>query len=131
MKKLENAHNNTTLMLSKLKRCEERFKNIDETMRPLQATTKSYTLAKDNITLTLEEVEKTYEYFRVSSQMECTIHLGFNEKNKEAFLYSIGRLTSAKTFFESNRKEIKSSGSALININKLLQVLFLYINFLF
>ena len=57
---LEGAQKNTAKMLAKLEKFEYRLTDLDDKMRPIQATTNNYTKAKDNISLTLVEVGKTY-----------------------------------------------------------------------
>ena len=61
--------------------------------------------------------------YSVAGEVENDINSGLNindsHKSKE-FYNSITRLTKAKEFFESNRKDIKSAGSALTKIDTVL-----------
>jgi len=120
---LDEAQTNSKKMLTKLQRFEERLGSLEEKMKPIQIATAPYTLAKVNVESTLSQAEKTYEYFRVSSEVENEINSGLNindsHKSKE-FYASITRLTKAKEFFENNRKDIKSAGSALTKIDTVL-----------
>ena len=119
---LEGAQKNTSKMLSKLEKFEHRLTDLDDKMRPIQTTTKHYTRAKENINLTLLEVGKTYEYFRVASDVKDIIALGIQNKvqNKE-FFKSLERLSNAKSYFETHQ-EIKSSVAVLTTIDLLLNV---------
>jgi DNA repair exonuclease SbcCD ATPase subunit len=122
---LEKAQRNTQNMLTKINRFDERLAAIDEEMQPIQVTTAMYTKAKENIGRTLEEVENTYEYFRVAQQVSGTISSGINLQNdtkQKEFKAAFIRLSEAKRFFEEHRKDIKSSGSALEQIEELLKV---------
>ncbi len=56
---LEGAQNNTTKMLLKLDKFEARLLELDEKMKPVQASTEKFAKAKANITETLQEVGKT------------------------------------------------------------------------
>lgn len=117
---LEVAQRNTSKMLGKLRRFEDRLNLIDQKMRPVQNTTEKYWAAKENIALTLVEVGKTYEYFRIAGETKGIISTGLNSQNQTEFFDALGKLTLAKKFFETHR-EIKSSGSVLINIEQLLK----------
>jgi chromosome segregation ATPase len=122
---LEKAQKNTHNMLTRIHRFDERLAAIDEEMKPIQVTTAKYTKAKDNIGLTLAEVEKTYEYFRVAQQVTEVINAGVNLQNpakQKEFVDAFGRLSEAKRFFEQHRRDIKSAGSALDQIEELLKV---------
>lgn len=119
---LEGAQKNTSKMLAKLEKFEHRLTDLDDKMRPIQTTTKHYTRAKENINLTLLEVGKTYEYFRVASDVKETIGVGLNNKaHHKEFFKSLERLSNAKIYFESH-KEIKSSLTVLTTIDLLLNV---------
>lgn len=122
---LEKAQRNTSTMLTKIQRFEDRLSSIEEEMLPIQNTTATYSRAKENIGLTLSEVEKTYEYFRIATTVDSVVASGFNlqdsQKQKEYF-QAVARLTEARTFFETHKREIKSSGSALEQIGNLLKV---------
>lgn len=120
---LDEAQTSSKKMLTKLQRFEDRLGSLEEKMKPIQIATAPYTLAKVNVESTLSQAEKTYEYFRVSGEVENEINSGLNindsHKSKE-FYVSITRLTKAKEFFENNRKDIKSAGSALTKIDTVL-----------
>jgi hypothetical protein len=119
---LEQAQRNTSRMLGKLRRFEDRLNLIDQRMRPIQITTEKYWAAKENIALTLVEVEKTYEYFRIAAETRAVVSGGLSLANNQTeFFDALSKLTLAKKFFETHR-EIKSSGSVLINIEQLLKV---------
>ena len=120
---LDEAQTNSKRMLTKLQRFEDRLGSLEQKMKPIQISTATYTLAKTNVESTLKQAEKTYEYFRVASEVENDINSGLNindnNKSKDFYL-SITRLTKAKEFFETNRKDIKSAGSALTRIDTVL-----------
>lgn len=80
-----------------------------------------YMLAKKNIGLTLLEVEKTYEYFRVSKDVIDVIEAGLSAENQDEYLSAFMRLSNAKRFFETH-KDIKSAASILANIETLYSV---------
>jgi hypothetical protein len=114
------ARYNTTLMLSRLQRFEERLGSIDNKMRPIQITTENYSKAKGNISSTLEEVSKTYEYFRIAADVKVIINQGYKPATQKQFFDALGRLSQAKKFFEDHR-EIKSSMTVLMTIDTLLR----------
>ena len=120
---LDEAQTNSKKMLTKLQRFEDRLGSLEHKMKPIQISTSPYTLAKSNVESTLKQAEKTYEYFRVANEVENDINSGLNindnNKSKDFYL-SITRLTKAKEFFETNRKDIKSAGSALTRIDTVL-----------
>jgi hypothetical protein len=118
---LQGAQRNTKRMVSRLDRCESRLSVIEGKMRPIQAATDRYYRAKENIRLTLVEVGKTYEYFRIASDVRPIINAGLTFESRDAFFEAISKLSMAKKFFKDNR-EIKSSGTVLKNINALLKV---------
>ncbi len=118
---LEGAQKNTQKMIFKLERFEKRLTDLDLKMQPIQSTTEKYTKARDNISLTLQEVGKTYEYFRVANEMESIIKEGLTTQNQSEYFEALHKLSNAKTFFENNR-DIKSSSSVLINIQQQLNV---------
>lgn len=118
---LEGAQKNTAKMLQKLERFENRLTDLDEKMKPIQTTTKHYTRAKENISLTLVEVLKTCEYFKIPAQVKEVVNLGFTPETQEEFFEALGKLTNAKRYFEAH-PEIKSSASMLSNIDGLLAV---------
>lgn len=118
---LEGAQKNTNRMLTKLDRFEKRLEDLHSKMKPVQETTDRYSKAKDNIASTLQEVGKTYEYFRITSSCEPIIKQGLVDENRTEYFEALTKLSNAKTFFESHR-EIKSSSSVLQNIDALFQV---------
>ncbi len=122
---LEGAQKNTSKMLIKLDKFEHRLTDLDDKMRPIQTTTKHYTRAKENISLTLLEVGKTYEYFRVANEVKEIIAVGLIANTQKEFYQALERLSNAKWFFE-NHKEIKSSNAVLSNIEQLLNVINLH-----
>lgn len=118
---LEGAQKNTQRMISKLDRFEKRLGDLDQRMKPIQDTTEKYTKARDNISLTLTEVGRTYEYFRLAAEVEAVIKEGLTTSNQSEYFDALHKLSNAKTFFEQNRG-MKSSASVLNNIQHLLQV---------
>ena len=125
---LEKAQKNTSKMVLKIQRIEDRLSAIENEMQPIQITTANYTTAKENIGATLTEVEKTHEYFRIAAEVDAIVNDGLelrNQAKRQSFFTAIGRLSEAKAFFKSHRKEIKSAGSALTSIDKLLTVIIL------
>jgi cysteinyl-tRNA synthetase len=119
---LEGAKKNTDRMIFKLNQFETRLSVLDENMSEIQVTTERYIKAKDNISLTLLEMEKTYEYFRVANEVKEIIHQGLLPSNQKEYLQAAIKLSQAKQFFETHR-EIKSSSSVLISIESLIQVI--------
>jgi hypothetical protein len=119
---LEGAQKNTAKMLYKLERFEKRLTDLDEKMRPIQNTTKHYTKAKENISLTLEEVGKTYEYFRIANEVKDVVNGGLTKSTQADFFVALSRLSNAKHFFETHQ-EIKSSASVLVTLDGLLNVI--------
>lgn len=115
---LEGAEKNTSKMLLKLEKFEQRLTTLDEKMKPIQKATSHYTKAKENISLTLIEVNKTYEYFRIANEVKAVIHKGLNSNTQEQYFNALNRLSNAKSFFE-NHLEIKSASNALTNIDVL------------
>lgn len=113
-------------ILSKLERFEDRLAIVDTKMRPIQDTTNTYSRAKSNIKDTITEVEKTYEFFRIANEVDAIISHGYGEFPHLQFFDAIVRLNNAKRFFENNRREIKSSNTALVHIENLLNVRFYY-----
>ena len=118
---LEGAQKNTSKMLNRLERFESRLTDLDEKMRPIQTTTKHYTKAKENISLTLIEVGKTYEYFRIANEVKDAVSNGLTPETQEDFFEALNKLSNAKHFFESH-VEIKSSATVLATIDGLLGV---------
>lgn len=119
---LEGAQKNTGKMLAKLEKFEDRLTVLDDKMRPIQTTTTHYTKAKENISLTLVEVNKTYEYFRIANSVKDIIEGGLADNvDRKDFFNAVNSLSSARYFFE-NHKNIKSSSSVLGNIDSLLNV---------
>ena len=117
---LESARANTDKMVSKLQRFEDRLLIVDAKMRPIQDTTNTYSNAKMNIAETIAEVEKTYEYFRITIDVDGIINHGYGNHPHTDFFSAMEKLSRAKQFFEAHRRDIKSSNSALINIENLL-----------
>lgn len=123
---LDKAKKNTCVMLSKIELYEKRLSRIDDSMLPIQNRTAVYSKAKENIGLTLAEVEKTYEFFRIATSVDSVITGGLNMQNatkQREFFEAVGRLCEAKKFFLNHKREIKSSESALESIQLLLSVI--------
>lgn len=118
---LAETKKNSSRMLSKLNKFETRLALIEDHMRPIQVTTEKYMKAKTNIGKTLEEVGKTYEYFRVANESQDVVDRGISSSNHQEYFSSMTKLFEAKSFFE-NHREIKSSGSLLIGIKSILKV---------
>lgn len=116
---IEGAQKNTSKMLTKLHRFELHLAELDTKIRPIQEATEEYTVAKQNISNTLTEVGKTYEYFRIANEVKGIVALGLNKDTQNEYFEALGRLSNAKTFFEAHR-EIKSSGTVLTSIESLL-----------
>jgi predicted nuclease with TOPRIM domain len=127
---LDGAQKNTKRMMNRLEKFENRLSDLDEKMRPIQVITARYTKAKENISQTITEIGKTYEYFRVANEVKETIHTGYSSHNSKEFLEAFLRLSSAKIFFTTHR-EIKSAHEVLSNIEHLLSVSFKCFVFLF
>ena len=118
---LEGAQQNTSNMLSKLERFERRLGYLDDKMRPIQTTTKHYTKAKENISLTLIEVGKTYEYFRAATEVKDVVESGLNTDTQPEFFDAFRKLSNAKSFFEMH-SDIKSASSVLGTLDGLFKV---------
>eukprot|EP00981_Chlorochromonas_danica_P016195 scaffold16024_cov258-Ochromonas_danica.AAC.5 len=116
---LEGAQKNTHRMIGKLEKFECRLSDLDKKMQPIQQGTARYTRAKDNISATLTEVNKTYEYFRVAAEVKEVINKGINPNHPNDYFEALVKLSYAKQFFESHR-EIKSSVTVLASIDDLL-----------
>lgn len=115
---LEGAQKNTGKMLTKLERFERRLTDLDEKMKPIQNTTRHYTKAKENIGLTLLEIGKTTEYFRIAGEVKEVVNMGMSSETQEEFFEALGKLSNAKRFFETHL-EIRSAGSILSTIDSL------------
>ena len=89
-------------------------------MRPIQDATEHLSRAKRNITLAVVEIERTHEYFRISSMCYDVINAGIKSRSYTEFFDAMERLSSARKFFIAHR-EIKSSGTAIMNIDQLLK----------
>jgi hypothetical protein len=89
-------------------------------MRPIQDATEHLSRAKRNITLAVVEIERTHEYFRISSMCYDVINAGIKTQRYAEFFDAMERLASARKFFIAHR-EIKSSGTAIMNIDQLLK----------
>jgi hypothetical protein len=123
------AHKNTEKMLFRLNQSENRLSVIDENTSDIQASNEKYVTANENISRTMMEIEKTYEYFRVASEVKEIIREGLTASNQNDYLQAVVKLSLAKQFFESHR-EIKSSSSVLISIESLIQVMIVKIKLL-
>lgn len=89
-------------------------------MKPIENTTETYTRAQHNITKTINEIEKTYEYFRYASDVEPVINQGMGSYPHQPFFTSYKKLHAAKNFFEEHKRDIKSSSTALVYIDNLI-----------
>ncbi len=118
---IEGAQHNTSRMLNKLERFENRLIDLDNKMRPIQDSTAHYTLAKNSIVSVLAEINKTYEYFGVAEEVKEVIKNGLSSATQKQFFAALGKLTVAKTFFESHL-EIKSAKEILLSIDEQLNV---------
>jgi nitrate/TMAO reductase-like tetraheme cytochrome c subunit len=123
------AHKNTEKMVFRLNQSENRLSVIDENTSDIQASNEKYVTANENISRTMMEIEKTYEYFRVASEVKEIIREGLTASNQNDYLQAVVKLSLAKQFFESHR-EIKSSSSVLISIESLIQVMIVKIKLL-
>lgn len=135
---IEGAQKNSTRMVTKLEKFEKKLEELDVRMRPIQLTTERYTKAKEKIAATLQEVNKTYEFFRVAADVKEVISQGYISsqlvtsgnaiataqqqiQHKKDYLEAVVRLASAKSFFQTH-KEIKSASSVLMSVDGLLTV---------
>eukprot|EP01036_Dinobryon_divergens_P031317 gene31317-40691_t len=112
---LEVAQKNTEKILTKLQRFESHLTDLDHQLRPIEESTAGYIVAKQNISNTLLEVGKTFEYFKIATEVKDTINGGLNADTQREVFEALGRLSDAKTFFETHR-EIKSASSVLSTI---------------
>jgi len=113
---LEGAQKNTEKILSRLQRFESHLTDLDDRLRPIEESTEGYIIAKQNISNTLLEVGKTFEYFKIATEVKDVISCGLSADTQRAYFEALGRLSNAKKFFESHR-EIKSSGTVLSTID--------------
>lgn len=67
-------------MVKKMEDVEQRLSSIDEQMKDIQSTTSTHTRAKENIKITLEEVDKIHEYFRCVGSFK-SFTLSFRHQN--------------------------------------------------
>eukprot|EP01031_Cornospumella_fuschlensis_P040306 gene40306-49114_t len=86
---LEGAQKNTKKMITKLEKFEKRLDDLDRHMEPIQESTKQYSLAKDNITAILTEVNKTYEFFRVANDVKDVIGQGITTANQKDYFEAL------------------------------------------
>lgn len=75
--------------------------------------------ARQNIGDTLVEIEKTYEYFRISGDLEHVISRGIKD-NQTDFFEAVDRLSVAQDFF-LNQRNMKSTMNALASIDALIK----------
>ena len=103
---LEGAQKNTHKILSKLDKFEKKLSDLDDTFRPTQDCTIRYTTAKENINLTLHEVEKTNEYFRVANEVKESIEQGYSNQpqRQREYLDALVKLSQAKLFLKHIEK---------------------------
>lgn len=127
---LEGATKNTDRMIYKLNQFETRLSILDQNMSEIQSSTEIYIKAKENISLTLTEMDKTYDYFRVANEVKEIISQDLTTSNQKEYLNAFIKLSQAKNFFETHR-EIKSSSSVLINIGELITVSLSILSFFF
>lgn len=118
---LSQSQSNTTKMMSRLHRFQDRLQSLDVSMRPVESQTARYTTARENIAATLIEVEKTYEYFRIAGDMEETVMAGLGPPPHTYFFEAVTQLSSAKEFFIQHKSTIKSAHTALNSVETLLQ----------
>jgi hypothetical protein len=122
---LENGKRNTSRMLLKIENFESKLTDLDLEMSEFQKKTYSYTKAKENIGLTLIEIEKTSEFYRVADVVEPIIDRGLNLDNDthKDFFECITRLINAKRYFQERGQKLKNTETVMNSIEKVLQVL--------
>jgi hypothetical protein len=113
---------NTELMIRKLKLFEGQLDEIESDLRPLQNGTQRYSVAKENISKTLLECGKTYEYFRIASEVKHIATAPYSREREREIFDGLDRLSKAKSFFEKHR-EMRSSGTMLSGVDNMLKLL--------
>ncbi len=121
-KALKEGRANTELMIRKLQSFEDQLNDIETDLRPLQNGTQKYTVAKENISKTLLECGKTYEYFRIASEVKPIANAPFSQEKAREIYEALERLSKAKAFFEKHR-EMRSSSSMLNGVDTMLTAL--------
>ncbi len=119
---LQEGRRNTSAMIKKLETFECQLNGIEEDLRPLQEGTQKYTIAKENISKTLAECGKTYEYFRIAADVKHIANAPYSREKEREIFDAMDRLSNAKTFFEKHR-EMRSSGTMLDGVNNMLKAL--------
>jgi len=121
-KALQEGRANTELMIKKLQAFEEQLDGIESDLRPLQDGTQKYTIAKENISKTLLECGKTYEYFRIASEVKPIANAVYSRDKAKDIYDALERLSKAKTFFEKHR-EMRSSSGMLNGVGSMMATL--------
>ena len=121
-KALQEGRANTEMMIKKLQSFEGQLDGIESDLRPLQDGTQRYTIAKENISKTLAECGKTYEYFRICVDVKHIANSPYKREKQREIFDAMDRLSKAKAFFEKHR-EMRSSGTMLDGVNTMLSTL--------
>jgi len=121
-KALQEGRANTELMIKKLQAFEEQLDGIESDLRPLQDGTQKYTVAKENISKTLLECGKTYEYFRIASEVKPIANAIYSREKAKDIYDALERLSKAKAFFEKHR-EMRSSAGMLNGVDSMMTTL--------
>jgi hypothetical protein len=116
---LAEAQSGTAAMAARLQSLEARLSSVDTLMRPIHDSTLPLTRAKQNIGLTLQEIEKTYEYFKIAAELEGVIAAGVRG-NPPEFFEAVERLNTAQEFF-NHQGYMRSTASALATIESLMK----------
>jgi len=121
-KALQEGRANTELMIEKLQAFEGQLDGIESDLRPLQDGTQKYTVAKENISKTLLECGKTYEYFRIANEVKPIANAAYSREKSKDIYDALERLSKAKTFFEKHR-EMRSSTGMLNGVDSMMVML--------
>ena len=114
-KALVKCSSNTDLMVHKLNSFDSRLDTMENKLKPLQQDTEKLILAKENISNTLLEVGKTYEYFRVASEVKDLVYAPYSKDKEKDIFAALDNLSKAKQFFEDHR-EMRSASALLHTI---------------
>lgn len=99
---LDGVARNTSRILDRLQSFESKLTVIDAYISTMREETLLPSQAKRNVDVTLMEVDRVNEYFRISSEVESVISAGLRAQTQDEFLQAMERLASAKQFFEAN-----------------------------
>ena len=116
---LREGTENTGLMIRKLQTFEQDLDTVEMDLRPLEESTRDYIVAKDNISKTLLEFGKTYEYFRIAADVKHIADRPYSKEKSREMFDALDRLSKAKDFFQKHN-EMRSATSLLESVENTL-----------